>query len=68
MGKQRGGNMLTVADIFTRLFMIVLAGLVLWGLVNWYMSTTNTGTKVLAVFLIMTTVGIALNVFLPDDD
>ena len=60
--------MLTVADIFTRLFMIVLAGLVLWGLVNWYMSTTNTGTKVLAVFLIMTTVGIALNVFLPDDD
>lgn len=67
MRKQRGGNMLTVADIFTRLFMIVLAGLVLWGLVHWYMSTTNTGTKVLAVFLMMTIVGIAFNVFLPDD-
>lgn len=67
MGKQRGGNMFTVANIFTMLFMIVLAGLILWGLVNWYMSTTNTGIKVLAVFLMVTTVGIALNGFLPDD-
>jgi hypothetical protein len=68
MGKQRGGNMFTVANIFTMLFMIVLGGLILWGLVNWYMSTTNTGIKVLAVFLMVTTVGIALNGFLPDDD
>ena len=68
MGKQRGGNMLTVANIFTMLFMIVLAGLILWGLVNWYMSTTNTGIKVLAVFLMVTIVGIALNGFIPDDD
>ena len=59
--------MLGVTNIFTMLFMIVLAGLILWGLVNWYMSTTNTGIKVLAVFLMVTTVGMALNVFLPDD-
>jgi len=61
--------MLIVADIFIRLFMIVLAGLVLWGLVNWYTSTTNTEIKVLVVYLMIATVGMALTVvFGPDDD
>jgi len=67
MGKQRGGNMLTVADIFTRLFMIVLAGLILWGLVNWYMSTADTTSKVFAVILMLVILGISFSVILPDD-
>jgi len=67
MGKQRGGNMLSVVDIFTRLFMIVLAGLILWGLVNWYMSTADTTSKVFAVILMLVILGISFSVILPDD-
>lgn len=59
--------MLAYSGVLFQLLWLVLLGLSLWGLIHWYMSTTDTTSKVFAVILMLMVIGISFSVILPDD-